>query len=593
MSLNDKTLYPAEEAVSIVRNIYFMQMCFVSVVRFLIYWCFFVGIIVLLFRMFYFNAPLIYMFLFGFPLAIVYGIDYAYKNRLSENNCVASIDAFNQAGGLLITEYETGNRSWKIYRKTRFEIPNLNNEQNYKKLIGILVIALLFVWGSFYVPLLNFNRFGGRRINLSKKVTEIKDQIDLLAQEDMITSDERDVLENSLDNIVKNSDKESPGITFEALDQMSEKLKYEVSEDLKKRIKDIETLHKLEDFVHKAKQKAADSKKIKEELEKLKNQLRQMGMDESQINDFLQQQLGIDLNSGINKQQIINASKNLSNNINQKKVNSSELADKLLDKNLVDEAPAEKIKQSLDSNKSDNSDSGSGENGFFEVGNDNGNQLKQDSKQSGQEGGQSGQEGGQSGQEGGQFGQESGQSGQEGGQSGQEGGQSGQEGGQSGQEGGQSGQEGGQSGQEGGQSGQEGSQSGQEGGQSGQEGSQSGQEGGQSGQEGGNSSQEGGNSVSSGKAGISRGGGRTPMTFGDKTSDHNAKFHDETLPSVNPESAVGATAIGMGIADPTVNQEKEDYTPTNIKTPNKVDNSLNKKNILPKHRNAVKNYFNQ
>ncbi len=553
MNSNDKTLYSAEEAVSIIKNICFIQVCFVSVIRFLIYWCFFVGIIVLLFRMFYFNSPLIYLFLFGFPLAIIYGIDYAYKNRLSEDNCIASIDAYNQAGGLLMTEHETGNRSWKIYRKTKFEIPKLEILQDLKKLIGILIIALLFVWGSFYVPLLNFNRLGSRKINLSKKVTEIRDQIELLAQEDMISIEERDALENSLDNIVKNSDKEAPGITFEALDQMSEKLKYEVAEDLKKRIKDIETLHKLEDFVQKAKQKSADSRKINEELEKLKNQLRQMGMNEAQINDFLKQELGIDSNSGISKSQISNASKNLSNNINQKKIDSSELADKLLDKNLVDEATAEKIKQSLDSKESENGSSSSGENSFFEVGDDKRDQLNQESKQPGQEGSQSGQEGRQSGKEGSQ------------------------------------------SGQEGSQSGQEGSQSGQEGSQSGQEGSQSGQEGGQSGQEGGSDNGEGmdANAFTSGDGGISRGGVRSPMTFGDKTSDHNAKYHDETLPSVNPESAIGASVIGIGIADPTVNKEKEDYTPTNIKSPNKVDNSLNKKNILPKHRNVVKNYFNQ
>ncbi|MBQ3644057.1 MAG: hypothetical protein II961_05625 [Candidatus Riflebacteria bacterium] len=577
MSFNDKTLYSAEDAVSIVRNTCFMQVCLISVIRFLVYWCFFVGIVVLLFRMFHFNSPLLSMFLFGFPLAIVYGVDYAYKNRLSEDNCIASIDAYNKAGGLLMTEHETGNRSWKIYRKTKFEIPQIDYLQDFKKLFGILIIALLFVWGSFHVPLLNFNKIGGRKINLSKKVTEIRDQIDLLAQEDIITSEEREVLENSLDNIVKNSDKEAPGITFEALDQMSEKLKYEVSEDLKKRIKDIETLHKLEDFVHKAKQKEADSKMFNEELEKLKNQLRQMGMNEAQINDFLKQQLGIDSNSGLSKQQISNVSKNLSNNINQKKLDSSELADKLLDKNLVDEATAEKIKQSLDSKESENSDSGNGENGFFEVGKDNGNQPKQESKQSGQEGKESGQEGSQSGQDGKQSGQEGSQSVQEGGQSGQEGGQPGQEGGQSGQEGGQSGQEGGQSGQKGGQSGQEGGQSSQGGGQSSQEGGQSGQEGGSN----------------NGVGGISRGGGQTPMTFGDKASDHNAKYHDETLPSVNPESALGASVIGIGVADPMINKEKEDYTPTNIKSPKKVDNSLNKKNILPKHRNAVKNYFNQ
>ena len=94
-----------------------------------------------------------------------------------------------------------------------------------------------------------------------------------------------------------------------------------------------------------------------------------------------------------------------------------------------------------------------------------------------------------------------------------------------------------------------------------------------------------------GSGGISRGGGRTPMSYGDKASDHNTKYHDKVLPPVNPESVLGATTLGIGIADPEINKEKEKYSAGNIKHMDKVENTLSKKNILPKHRNAVKNYF--
>ncbi|MBR4570434.1 MAG: hypothetical protein IKO19_07200, partial [Candidatus Riflebacteria bacterium] len=60
-----------------------------------------------------------------------------------------------------------------------------------------------------------------------------------------------------------------------------------------------------------------------------------------------------------------------------------------------------------------------------------------------------------------------------------------------------------------------------------------------------------------------------------------------------PESAVGASSLGIGFADPEVSKDKEKYNAGSIKHIDNNDSTLNKKNILPKHRNAVKNYFNQ
>ena len=569
MGYNSEKLYPANEAIESVKFNNFIQILFLAFVRFFIGWCLFSGVVILLFRILNLRAPFIFMFIYGIPLAFIYGVDYANKHKASENICVASVDAYNEAGGLLISEYETGDLSWKFFRKSRYAVPESKLPDDYKQLLGILFISLLFVWGSCYVPLLNTNRFGNRKINISRKVNEIKEQIELLEQENIISSEERAKLDTALDEIEKNSNNESPGITFEALDQMSEKLRYEASDEMKKRIKDMEVLKKLENFAKEAKKAQGEAKKVQEELDKLKKQLRQAGLNEAQINDLLENYLGdSSASNGINNSNLKNLSKSLNSSIQKKMIDTSELAEKMMEKNLIDEATGEKFKQSMESKNSENAGSNSKENSFFAVDNDSSKNSQNNSEK-----------GNSSKENAGMNGQESSQNGSK------EGSQSRQQGSQLGQEGGQSGQEGGQSGQEGGQSGQEGGQSGQEGGQSGQEGESSGN--GPS-----NISITTGDG-SGGEGGISRGGGYTPMSFGDKASDHNAKYHDETLPSVNPESAVEATSLGIGIADPEVNREKEIYNTGSIKHLDNGENTLNKKNILPKHRNAVKNYFNQ
>ena len=547
MSNYSDDLYPAKDAIDSVKRNNYTQILTIASIRFFIGWCLLSGVVILLFRILQLKAPLGFMFLNGIPLGLIYGADYAYKHRASEEVCVACIDAYNNAGGLLISEYETGDSSWRFFRKSRYAIPENKMPDNFKQLLGILLIAMLFVWGCFYVPLLNLNNTGNRRINISKKVAEIKEQIELLQQEDIISQEERAKLETSLEEIEKKSNNESPGITFEALDQMSEKLRYEASDEMKKRIKDMDVLKKLEQFAKEAKKANGETKKVQEELEKLKKQLRQLGLNEAQINDLLDNYLGNSgASNGINNTNAGNLAKSLNNSIQQKMIDTSELAEKMIEKNLIDEATGENFRQSMESKKNDNSGSSGTDNSFFDVDNDS---SKKGNKQNNSGKGNNSKENG--------------------GQSGQQGGQSGQEGSQSGQQGGQSDQEGGQSGQQGGLAEVEGSKSGQMGDQSGE--------------------QDG----SSGQGGISRGGGYTPMTFGDKTSDHNAKYHDETLPSVNPESAVGASSLGIGFADPEVSKDKEKYNAGSIKHIDNNDSTLNKKNILPKHRNAVKNYFNQ
>ncbi|MBQ2592607.1 MAG: hypothetical protein II567_04910 [Candidatus Riflebacteria bacterium] len=579
MDYSSDRLLAAKDAIESVKRNNFTQILVLAFIRFFIGWCLLSGVVILLFRILHLRAPFIFLFIYGIPLAVIYGADYANKHKASENVCIACVDAYNKAGGLLISEYETGDLSWSNYRKSRYAVPESKMPEDFKQLLGILLICMLFVCGSFYVPLLNMNKSGGKRINISRKVNEIKEQIELLQQEEVISSEERAKLETSLDEIEKNSNNESPGITFEALDQMSDKLRYEASDEMKKRIKDMEVLKKLEKYAKEAKKANGERNKVQEELEKLKKQLRQLGLNEAEINDLLNSYLGDSgASNGMNNTNAGNLSKSLNNSIQKKMMDTSELAEKMIEKNLIDSATGEKFKQSMESKKTDESGASSKDNSFFAVNNDS--VKPEGNKQDGSGKGNNSKE-------------NSGKTETENSQNGQNGSQESKEGTQSEMSGtkeSQLRQENGQPGQEGGQSGQNGSQSGDKSGKSGQAGEE-----GSSGNQGEGESKQGLMTIGGvdGSGGVSRGGGYTPMSFGDKTSDHNAKYHDETLPSVNPESAPGASSLGIGIADPEVNRDKENYSAGSIKQTDNNDNSLNKKNILPKHRNAVKNYFNQ
>ena len=89
MNFNSDKLYKAEDAIESVRRNNFTQILILALIRFLIGWCLFFGLVILLFRIIHINAPFLYLFLYGIPLAVIYGADYACKHRASENVCVA------------------------------------------------------------------------------------------------------------------------------------------------------------------------------------------------------------------------------------------------------------------------------------------------------------------------------------------------------------------------------------------------------------------------------------------------------------------------------------------------------------------------
>lgn len=541
MIAEDNKMYPAEEAVSILQSRCFTQYCLFACIRFFIWWSLAFGIVSFIFRLSHFQINYIYWFFSGLPLAILYGIDFANKHKVSELKSYALVDSFNKAGGLLLAEKETGDKKWRETRKNYYEVPEIELPISSKELNKLLIFSIIFALACLFIPIPKSSLLQGKKMDLKQKVSEIKEHIELLEEEQVIPPEEKSKLEESLEKIVNNSDKEAPGITFESLDQIEDKLKYEVDSEMKKRIKDMELLEKLENYMKEAKNVVEDKKKAKEKLENLKDKLRKSGMSESQINDFLNEQFGNDFSEdGIsNKSEMEKYSQNLTNSIEQKKNNTSDLVDKLQEKNLISENVAQKLKESTSSEKNEKSNSESYNESFFTLDSDS------DSGNIDTSGTESGKEGNE---------QNPSTS-----------------------------------------SDNDNSKDGDETTKKGNDGSE-GRDGASTSDSinevSGKKEASGKNTVDGlGEGGISVGGGYTPLTYGDKASEHNAKYHDEVLPDVNKESSLNSVSYGIGIADPEVEKEKVIYNSTKFNDNDKNAKNINNKNLLPKYRNTVKNYF--
>ncbi|NCB37436.1 MAG: hypothetical protein EOM80_01595 [Erysipelotrichia bacterium] len=92
--------------------------------------------------------------------------------------------------------------------------------------------------------------------------------------------------------------------------------------------------------------------------------------------------------------------------------------------------------------------------------------------------------------------------------------------------------------------------------------------------------------------GVSRGGESAPLNFNRKSSEHNIEFRNEQLPPADSRSLENAVTVGIGVSAPEVDTED-----SSAKTPAAESFKQSSRNvgesviILPRHRSAVKKYF--
>ncbi len=488
------------QAVSKLKQKTFIATFCGAFLLFLVAWCFGYGAVVLLLRQLHFKAHFVLYGCSGIILASLYGLNYAILHKVSEAECIAAIDGYNKAGGLLVSEFETGDSSWNSKLNENYELPEIKTD--YSSKFKILFVAVIFLVGCFFVPVTSLK--ADQKLNLNNKAEELNSQIELLNEENFISQAEKEELQKVLENITENSDSNSPGITFEALDQLEEKLKQIASSNLKKRITNKDFLNKLENFnknVEKVEAATVPS---------------------------------TDVASG-------------SSSIEQTRIMTEEekmsgLVQSLLNAGLIDKLEAEKMLEQArknDEQNKKNAGAGSGSGSETKEGTNTktGSEKNQHSSDSGSEAkkqiGESclpsecNQSGDSQNSEKTGVPEITGTSGELG--------------------------------------------TGEKSEASEQSGTESGME-------------------SSGKPG--EGGGTNNNLFGDLTSDHNAKFHEETLPEANAESMFDTYDAGSAIAIPN----RQDFaTPAGDEAIGTWNSNLkyeqHSDTVLPKHRKAVKNYF--
>ncbi len=468
---------------------YFLRVCQLYFFSLVTGFNFFGGFFVLILRQMRFYDPgFMVIGVAGLPLCILISIVLAGRCRLSQEKAIAVIDSYNRAGGLSIASFETGDSSWNDHLPGSPEIPVVR--ANLNRRLPVLLLSFAFLLAAGLVPLYSFNRDEDRVMDLKGLEREAKMQIEALEETAVLPVEEATQLEETLENIISSADSHDPAKTFEALDQLNDKLQKEGAKAAQNAACSLDELERLKEQARQLQQtdpsRQNELKARQNQLEKSFSTSQTAGEMSGKTKNSIKKGLeAVNPDGSPSAEQIRQAARELEKYIEQKAQEKRQMLQKLRKAQVIDQKTFEKLKKEgkikpvTDFNQLNPDDT------IIVAPDQSGNVEQMPGDGSANNPATQGQQGD-------------------------------------------------------GQSGQSQSQQGE-----GQNSSVEGQSG-QSGQT--------GSSMQPGTGEASRGGGSTPVLFNRKSSEHNIRYKDENLPQPGRQSLDDSVAIGIGISAPTVEQ---------------------------------------
>lgn len=435
-------------------------------------------------------------FFSGLVIAIWLAFAAASRQTSEQRGWLAAIDAHNDSGGLLMATEETGDPGWHDRLPKQVEIPLLKPVAGGRYLsVGV---SLLFLLLSLTIPVIGHDKRNDPRIELQELERAAAEQIEVLAEEGVISPEEARQLSQSLERISLDSQRHDPTATFEALDQLQEKLKKQAGASVVKNLSEQNSLDELAELAEKMSKAAGQNDSQISELAQAVSRSLEEAAGEAGIgsgSEKLQRALEKAGAGGPESAEAAReAAESLKEYIEDQQAKAAAAAaakaQRLASARLIDRKTFEALKKAGKIRPATEADLQPGSQSELVM-----------------------CEG---------------------------------------------------------------------------EGSGSGADGSQNGGQAGSGSENG--SGASGQAG--RGGGHAPLNFNRKSSEHNVEFKNQVLPAPNEQALEKSVAIGMSLSAPQTFSGSDNSVPQGGSAWQKTsEGSAESGIILPKHRSAVKKYF--
>ena len=202
----------------------------------------------------------------------------------------AILDRDNEAGGLLMSSFETDIGSW-TERMNGLRVPKLQWESH--RIGGLVLLALCFAATAVFFPISAISDQRRQRLNVDDQINKLTAQLETLKEEKLLNVEEVEARKIELEKIKNEADGVGPVKTFDALDHLAERMNQAASEAAENTKKATEILTKAEMLTQSVKDalQETDEATAKSLMEGLAQSLEEMLKENEQLRKDLKENL--------------------------------------------------------------------------------------------------------------------------------------------------------------------------------------------------------------------------------------------------------------------------------------------------------------
>ncbi len=239
-----------ENAVLALKWRYGRMAAFLATLWFMTAWNFAAGLVFLLARQTGIVAVDFAGFaLIGIPISILAAILVVRRHIVGSQGWLAAVDSHNRSGGIMLAAKETGDCSWSNRLPEAISLPVL--QVSITRPLFSLFISLAFLLLCIRLPIVLDRVLTDQKLDLKESEQQIEEQIKIMAEEGFLRPDETKELQHSLERIAEGSDPNDPASTFEALDQLQDRLKKQAAAGARQMESQMENMRQLQSLADK------------------------------------------------------------------------------------------------------------------------------------------------------------------------------------------------------------------------------------------------------------------------------------------------------------------------------------------------------
>ncbi|MDR2344995.1 MAG: hypothetical protein LBE18_02925 [Planctomycetaceae bacterium] len=249
------------------------------------------GTSLLVFRVSGFNDVKIFFLILPILLVVpLFALIFAWRRIPSNEKLISIIDKENNAGGLVMSSFETDVGSW-AEQINKLNIPIVHWIPN--RTIGLFLAAILFAITSFILPVSVISEQLPQRLNIDDQVSKLTTQLDTLGKEKLLDEVEVQSLKRNLKMLQNEADGLGPIKTFDALETLAGRMNHEAAKTVQEAERNVKSLAEAESLVKKVQELSnqLDAKTSKALMEGLAESIENMLAENKQLADFLQNEI--------------------------------------------------------------------------------------------------------------------------------------------------------------------------------------------------------------------------------------------------------------------------------------------------------------